>query len=155
MPQPALFDGDVSALVGDLEPYESVLVELRNIETVNACVAYPYSNDDNDMRDFGYFQVGASGDTVGVEIGTSFYDDFGGWWRSPSDQDSPGPDYEERTCDNNENRCDDSRLMGQTFSSISGIMDYSYEVYRLNPLVQTDVVCSDLCTVRPGPDFCQ
>jgi hypothetical protein len=176
MPQPALFDGDVSAIYSgmprvpesgdpevrpalppgpDAEKYEGVLIELRNVSVLDVCVPYPYSNNANDMRDFGYFRVAGSGATAlhGVEIGTFFRHDWGGWWRSPSTAGAPA--YTERTCSNLANKCEDYRQTGQTFTSIKGVVDYSYGVHRLEPRDLNDIACSASCTVNPSPTFCQ
>ncbi|MFH1812016.1 MAG: hypothetical protein ABIJ09_24975 [Pseudomonadota bacterium] len=176
MPLPALFDGDVSTIYSgmprvpesgnpevrpallpgpDTEKYEGVLVELRNVQLLDLCVGYPYSNNVNDIRDFGYFRVaGASATSLhGVEIGTFFRHGWGGWWRSPSTTGAPA--YTERTCDNLVNKCEDRRQPGQSFSSIIGLMDYSYGVHRLEPASIFEINCAQNCAENPSPAFCQ
>ncbi len=173
---PALFDGDVSSIVSGLprvpetgdpevrgavepgsaaESYEGVLVELNNVNTLDACIDYPYANDPNQMQDFGYFRVAGASETtahMGVEIGTFFRHEWGGWWRSPN---SGGPDYADRTCANTVNKCYERRIAGQHFDSITGVLDFSYDVYRLEPFVLADITCSGaLCTAQTNPDFC-
>ena len=176
-PLPALFDGDVSNIYSglprvpesgdpevraalaeglDAEQYEGVLLELQNVNTLDACVDYPYANDPNQMQDFGYFRVAGASQTtahMGVEIGTFFRQEWGGWWRSPN---SGGPAYADRTCANTVNKCDEHRQVGQHFDSIKGVFDFSYGVHRLEPFDISDLVCSgDLCTPQTNPDFCQ
>ena len=175
-PLPALFDGDVSTITSGLpripvsgdpevraalpegaqaEAYEGVLIELRNVQTLDACVDYPYNNDPAQMQDFGYFRVAGSSETtshLGVEIGTFFKHEWGGWWRSPN---SGGPAYSERTCANTVNKCDDYRHPGQAFTSIVGLFDFSYDVHRLEPVQFNDLACSSDCEMQVNPDFCQ
>jgi hypothetical protein len=178
MPLPALFDGNVEAIYSgllrvpetetdpeirpamapgvDTEKYEGLLVELANVQTLDTCIDYPYSGDATQMTDFGYFRVaGASAAPLhGVEIGTQYFalwDIWGGWWRSPS---SGGPAYVDRNCANMENKCDDSRRAGQSFSSIVGVIDYAYGVHRLEPRGTQDVACATDCEPNPNPLFC-
>jgi hypothetical protein len=155
MPKPAMFDGSASdsdpshpsALRGGrpaitatdaggatrdavtagtgVEAYEGVWVKLISVETTEECVAYPYNDY---MYDFGYFEV-----TGGVEVGTLFEHDFSGYWLNVA------YDSGERTCDNTANRCEDSRESGQTFGSIEGIVNFSYDVVRVNPRWKTDI----------------
>lgn len=115
-----------------VEGFEGVLVELVNIETTSACEAYPYKSDDVAayMRDFGYFRV-----TGDVEVGDLFQTDptFGGFWKSVPATST------ERTCANTANKCEDSRAVGQAFTSLTGIVNISYDVYRLNPRSADDI----------------
>ena len=108
-----------------VEAYEGVWVKLISVETTEECVPYPYNDY---MYDFGYFEV-----TGGVEIGSLFEHDFSGYWLNVAF------DSVERTCDNTANRCEDSRESGQTFGSIEGIVNFSYDVVRVNPRWKTDI----------------
>ena len=108
-----------------VENYEGVWVKLINVETTEECVPYPYNNY---MYDFGYFEV-----TGGVEIGGLFDHNFSGYWLNVAF------DSGERTCSNTANRCEDSRESGQTFGSIEGIVNYSYNVVRVNPRWDADI----------------
>lgn len=162
MPLPAQFDGDIadatdprhpSRLRGGrpavtveqggvarpeeapdaaVESWEGVLVEFINVDTEQACVAYPYSSTENMvpayMRDFGYWTV-----TGGAEIGTSYDDSFGGFWKNVAFN------TVDRTCENVVNKCQDSRVAGQTFTSLKGIVNYSFGVYRVNPRNVADI----------------
>lgn len=181
MPQPALFDGNTDTIYSgmpaveasaynparpevvpgaDTEKYEGVLVELRNVYSIDdACVGYINSTyPSNGLTDFGYYRV--SGDASptmyhGVEVGGTFFpytgDVWGGWWRSAS---AGGPAYDARQCDDTTNKCYDARHPGQKFTSIIGIINYSFGVHRLEPRNVDEVVCETLCTVDPGPSFC-
>ena len=175
-PLPALFDGDVSSITSGLprvplsgdpvvraalpegtqtEAYEGVMIELRNVVALDACVDYPYNNNPNQMQDFGYFRVAGNAETtshLGVEIGTFFHHQWGGWWRSPI---NGGPAYSERTCANTVNKCDDYRHPDQGFSSIVGFLDFSYDVHRLEPVQFVDLACSTDCAVQVNPYFCE
>ncbi|MFZ9888410.1 MAG: hypothetical protein ACO3JL_12985, partial [Myxococcota bacterium] len=115
-----------------VEGFEGVLVELVNVKTTSACEAYPYSSNDVAayMRDFGYFRV-----TGDVEVGDLFQTDptFGGFWKSVPATST------ERTCANTANKCEDSRQLDQTFTSLTGIVNISFDVYRLNPRTAADI----------------
>lgn len=120
---------DAVAADAAVESWEGVWVELVNVATEEACVGYPYANASNNvapyLRDFGYFTV-----TGGAEVGTLFdtFDfSFGGYWKNVA------ANTTDRTCANVANKCEDSRAAGQEFTSLSGIVNYSYGVYRLNP----------------------
>ena len=108
-----------------VENYEGVWVKLINVETTEECVPYPFNDY---MYDFGYFEV-----TGGVEIGGLFDHNFSGYWLNVA------YDSGERTCSNTANRCEDSRESGQTFGSIEGIVNYSYNVVRVNPRWDADI----------------
>ena len=108
-----------------VENYEGVWVKLINVETTEECVPYPFNDY---MYDFGYFEV-----TGGVEIGGLFDHNFSGYWLNVA------YDSGERTCSNTANRCEDSRESGQTFGSIEGIINYSYNVVRVNPRWDADI----------------
>ena len=115
---------EVTASSG-VESYEGVWVRLINVQTTEDCVPYPY---DNSMYDFGYFEV-----TGGVEIGGLFDHNYAGYWLNVAF------DSGERTCENRTNKCEDSRESGQVFGAIEGIVNYSYNVYRVNPRSDADI----------------
>lgn len=133
-----------------VESWEGVLVELVNVGTDQECVGYPYSNMTNmvpaHMRDFGYWTV-----TGGAEIGTLFDDTFGGYWLNVAF------DSVDRTCENRVNKCQDSRVAAQSFTSLTGIVNYSFNVYRVNPRSAADIQPPELfvaegtgnCTMMP------
>jgi hypothetical protein len=182
MPQPALFDGSVENIMSgmpavaanppynearlellpgvDAEKYEGVLVELRNIYTIDdGCVGYLSPNyPTNGLADFGFYRVAGNSSPItyhGVEVGGTFFpytgDAWGGWWRSVS---SGGPAYDARQCDDTAYKCYDARHPGQKFTSITGIINYSFGVHRLEPREVAEVICETNCTVDPGPSFC-
>ena len=114
----------VTASTG-VESYEGVFVKLLNVETTEECVPYPYNDH---MHDFGYFEV-----TGGVEIGGLFDHNYSGYWLNVAF------DSTDRTCENTTNKCEDSRESGQVFGFIQGIVNYSYNVYRVNPRFDADI----------------
>ncbi|MBL91763.1 MAG: hypothetical protein CMH56_08145 [Myxococcales bacterium] len=114
----------VTASTG-VESYEGVFVKLLNVETTEECVPYPYNDH---MHDFGYFEV-----TGGVEIGGLFDHNYSGYWLNVAF------DSTDRTCENTVNKCEDSRESGQVFGFIQGIVNYSYNVYRVNPRFDADI----------------
>ncbi|MBN2360587.1 MAG: hypothetical protein JXR83_14115 [Deltaproteobacteria bacterium] len=182
MPLPALFDGSVENIVSgmpevtasqynearpalapgvDTEKYEGVLIELRDVYTIDeGCVGYVNTSyPSNGITDFGYFRVaGDPSPTLyhGVEIaqGTFPYTgpEWGGWWRSAS---QGGPAYDQRHCDDTDNKCYDSRHPGQLFTSITGILNYSFGVHRLEPRNVNEIVCSTDCAADVGPAYCE
>ncbi|HEY1098999.1 MAG TPA: hypothetical protein VGF99_08720, partial [Myxococcota bacterium] len=116
--------------------WEAVLVELQNVETTNACYAQPFAPSGGGAafaRDFGNFLV-----TGDVEIGDAFRlsQSFGGFFRA----DAPNaiPDTA-KTCANVANKCQDSRVAGQEFTSLIGIVDYNFNVNRVNPRTAADI----------------
>ena len=71
-----------------------------------------------------------------VEIGTQFnaYLDtpFGGYWSGLMFEDPL------RNCDNLTAKCADSREVGQTFTSLTGVVGFSFDVHRVNPRSSAD-----------------
>ncbi len=114
-----------------------VLVEIVNAQTIDACYGTPFNPDaeyggdsgvdDSFLRDFGYFKV--SGD---VEVGGLLERGFAGYW------DDEAVPVINRTCENLEAKCADSRVLDQTFTALTGFMDISFDVYRLNPRSEAD-----------------
>jgi hypothetical protein len=161
MPLPALFDGDASALLSPrpavtvatggediaavtgsatINEWLGVLVELKDVDTTNACQGSPFSTPSPHMRDFGYWQV-----TGGAEIGTLFYNDFGGYWLNVA------YDSADRLCSNTANKCEDSRALGQTFTSLTGIVNFSFDIYRVNPRGLSDIGDNSLFVAEGTP----
>lgn len=156
MPLPALFDGaqtdanaadhpsnlkggrpavtatgfERAAVAGDpdITQWLGVLVELKDVQTTTECIDYFMTNPDR-WQDFGYWEV-----TGGAEIGTLFDRTFGGFW---SGVQFAGP----RSCNDaaTTGKCEDSRENGQTFTSLTGIVNYSFDVYRVNPRTTADI----------------
>ncbi len=158
MPKPALFDGTLAdvddqkhpanlkggrpavteagfereaiAADPDIGKWLGVLVELQNVNTTSACVdSFTTSQGTPRYQDFGYWQV-----TGDAEIGTLFDRTFGGYW---SGVQSTGP----RTCEDaaTTGKCDDSRAVDQLFESLTGIVNFSFDVYRVNPRSTDDI----------------
>ena len=158
MPLPAQFDGNADAAAVNhpsklqggrpsdnvppsdvVDGYLAVWVELINVETTNACLPSPYTpfGGAEFDRDFGYFLV-----TGDVEMGDHFEVRFSG--RFP--EMTP---VEDQICANQNLRCGDSRSLGQTFTSLQGVMDIYFDVYRLNPRTVDDyagaTLSMDMC----------
>lgn len=115
---------------GDNEKWEGVLVEARNVSTTAACVPTPNNSTVAPSciaPDFGYFRI-----TGDVEVGTGqgvFYAD-----RCPTGSTC--------TCGGATVLPNDTRMLGQNFTSITGVMDYSFSVFRLSPRVPEDLVAA-------------
>jgi len=117
----------------DAEQWEGVLLKLENVATTLACVptaSASTSPPDCIQADFGYFQV-----TGGVEIGTSQGVFF-------ADRCATGVTC---TCDGPNllppaRNPDMTRSITKTFTSITGIYDFSFDVFRVNPRTEADVV---------------
>jgi len=144
----------------DTEKYEGVLIELQDVYTIDdGCVGYVNTSfPTNGITDFGYYRVAGDASPTtfhGVEVGGYFFPYtgtvWGGWWRSAS---AGGPAYDARHCDDTANKCYDARHAGQLFNSITGILNYSFGVHRLEPRNVSEVICSTNCTVDTGPSFC-
>ena len=118
-------DRDEVAPGSGVESYEGVFVKLINVQPTEECVPYPYNEY---MYDFGYFEV-----TGGVEVGGLFAHNYAGYWLNVAF------DSGDRTCENTANKCEDSRESGQMFGFIQGIVNYTYNVYRVNPRWDTDI----------------
>jgi hypothetical protein len=127
----------VAAAAG-LEDWEGVFVELANVETTTACYA---GANMGIARDFGTFLV-----TGDVEIGTQFRLDqsFGGFFpmsiANNADKECGDP------------KCEDSREVGQSFTSLKGIVSYSFNVHRVSPRIDSDISAA---FVAPDTGTCQ
>jgi hypothetical protein len=125
------------------ESFEGMLVELVNVETTSACEGYPFSNNVTPhLRDFGYFRV-----TGGVEVGELFFLEqrFGGFWFT-----TPGSSPD-RVCALTAEKCEDSRQVGQQFGSLTGVINYSFDVHRLNPRRVADIQPPSLFVAQRTP----
>ncbi|MCP4498866.1 MAG: hypothetical protein GY822_02730 [Deltaproteobacteria bacterium] len=136
----------------EVDGYLAVWVELINVATTNACYGSPYTPTDGSeyQRDFGYFLV-----TGDVEIGDRFYAGFAG--RFADGTDSAAQSCDDTRCDDtrcddtrcddtrcddtrcDDTRCGDNRSTDNVFTSISGVMDIGFDVYRLHPRTINDV----------------
>jgi hypothetical protein len=142
--RPDAADGDFPGLEGitaaaNITDWQGVLVELKDVTTTEACYAQvfdPNRNATGDAfaRDFGNFLV-----TGDVEIGDLFRLDqsFGGFFDS-----TRVPDNEDKTCANVAQKCEDSRVDGQTFTKLVGIVNFSFNVHRVNPRDAADLAVS-------------
>ncbi|MEW5854396.1 MAG: hypothetical protein AB2A00_36815 [Myxococcota bacterium] len=121
----------------DVEKWEGILVELQNVTTTMACVPTPTQDTaapECILRDFGYIQV-----TGGVEVGTGqgfYFTEFGAC-----------PSGAICTCDgaNGTQTMDpnlDSREADKVYTSITGVLDYSFSVFRVSPRGDADVVAA-------------
>jgi hypothetical protein len=127
----------------DAASWAGTLVELVDVDMTKACEPSPFPfKAPTQLRDYGYFQV--SGD---VEIGTLFGSILGGYWKNVREATS-------QTCENLQNKCEDSRKAGQHFDSLIGVVDYSYGVYRVNPRNKNDFKPQSLF-VGAGTGNCQ
>jgi len=148
MPLPALFDGTVAedaanysgklkggrpdqsiAPAPEVDSFLAVYVELANVTTTNACYPSPYTPQGGTEfeRDFGYYLV-----TGDVEIGDRFRTGFSG--RFPEMTDAA-----DQICANQMNRCGDNRAADQTFTALRGVVDISFDVYRVHPRSTDDI----------------
>lgn len=109
--------GTVTVTNGEIvNPYEGVLVRLENASVTSAC--------EDSSGDRGYWGVAGS-----VIIGNSMDYSYNG---SAASGGTP-------TCGDGM-RPGDMRTVGDTFTSITGIMDYSFSQFRLNPRGDADLV---------------
>lgn len=106
-------------------PYEGVLVRIENVSVTERCV-------DSNGRDFGNWVV-----TGPVFIGTAFtYEYNGGFGPSTAMCNMASVDC---SCAGM-SRPDDLRTVGDTFRSISGVMNFSFDEFRLEPRGPGDIV---------------
>ncbi len=127
------FESPADAADPDAAKWLGVLVELKGVQTTKACVDSFVSNP-NRLQDFGYWEV-----TGGAELGTLFDRTFGGYWK--------GVEFDgARSCTDaaTTGKCEDSRELNQTFTSLSGIVNFSFNVYRVNPRFTADIAPSSL-----------
>lgn len=86
----------------EMEKYEGVLVEVKNVSNVEDPVL------SNDGKDRGDFRVGPAGGSAGVIVGHLFVDDYNG-------------------------------SVGDTFRSLVGVLDYSFDEARLETRGNADI----------------
>ena len=110
---------------GGTNPYEGVLVRIQNVSVTQTCV------EATNGRDFGNFLV-----TGNVFMGNSFNYDYNGDSVSTSMCDMPNIDC---SCAGM-SRPNDMRMIGDTFSSITGVMNFSFDDLRLEPRGNDDIV---------------
>jgi hypothetical protein len=136
------FERPAVAPADGIDKWNGVLVELVDVETTTACVDY-FQENPNRWQDFGYWEV-----TGEVEIGTLFDRTFGGYWAGVQ---FTGP----RTCEDaaTTGKCEDSREVGQTFESLVGLVNFSFDVFRVNPRDTNDIQPQSLF-VAPGTGTC-
>jgi predicted extracellular nuclease len=128
-PAPVVVDASMVSRTADpkMNPYEGVLVRIENVRVIERCT------EDDMYRDHGNWVV-----TGDVLIGTSFMYDYNGMLRPSGTQ-----------CDNMPNgncscsvtsRPGDMRTLDDDFASITGVIDYSFDEFRLNPRGNGDLV---------------
>ncbi|MDP2344591.1 MAG: hypothetical protein Q8O67_26815 [Deltaproteobacteria bacterium] len=127
--RPDIATGDFPGLEGipasaTIEDWEGVLVELKDVSTTTACYSQVNATTST-AADFGNFLV-----TGDVEISDSLNLDqeFSGFWFPDH-----VPNNADKVCTNLANKCEDSRALGQTFTKLVGIVNFSFGVHRVNP----------------------
>ncbi|MBI2378732.1 MAG: hypothetical protein HYV07_32355 [Deltaproteobacteria bacterium] len=116
----------------ETQPYEAVLVKIENVSVETACIT-----DDRD-RDHGNWIV-----TGNVMIGTSWDYDYNGDIRPQEIEcfDAEGEPTGLCGCTAaTPPRPNDQRHAGDTFSSITGVLDYAFGDFQLNPRGNDDLV---------------
>lgn len=108
-------------------PYEGVLVQLQDVQVTQACV------EDDMNRDHGNWIV--AGDVL---IGTAFFYDYNGDLRPSGTQCDNQPDGNCSCAAMS--RPNDQRALDDSFQSITGVIDYSFNDFRLNPRGNDDLV---------------
>lgn len=109
----------------EMNAYEGVLVRIENVSVTERCV-------DSNGRDFGNWVVSGP-----VYLGTAFeYAYNGGFGPSTAMCEMPNVDC---SCAGM-SRPDDLRMNGDTFRSITGVMNYSFDEFRLEPRGDSDIV---------------
>ncbi len=106
-------------------PYEGVLVRIENVSVTQTCV------EANNGRDFGNFLV-----TGDVFLGSGFNYDYNGESVSTAMCDMPSVDC---SCAGM-SRPNDARTQGDTFQSITGIMNFAFDDLRLEPRGNEDII---------------
>jgi predicted extracellular nuclease len=121
---------DIARRSPDTHTYEGVLVEVQNAIVDQACV------EDSKLRDEGNWTL--VGD---VMMGTDWIYTYIGGFRPSSVQclDSAGEPTGACDCMAH-TRPADERKAGDRFSSITGIVDFAYGDYQLNPRSDSDLV---------------
>jgi hypothetical protein len=110
-----------------MNPYEGVLVQLQNVQVIQRCT------EDAMFRDHGNWVV-----TGNVLIGTAFIYDYNGMIR-PAGTQCDGRMDGNCSC-SAMSRPGDMRADNDDFSSITGVVDYSFDELRLNPRGNEDLV---------------
>ncbi|MEQ9496134.1 MAG: hypothetical protein RIT81_04725 [Deltaproteobacteria bacterium] len=109
----------------ETNPYEGVLVEIQNVAVTERCV-------DSNGRDFGNWVVDGP-----VFLGTAFeYTYNGGFGPSTAMCDMPNVDC---SCAGM-SRPDDLRMSGDNFRALRGVMNYSFDEFRMEPRGDGDIV---------------
>ncbi|MCA9551038.1 MAG: hypothetical protein KC933_13475 [Myxococcales bacterium] len=115
---------DLARNSGTDNPYEGVLVEIQDVEVTTVCV------EATNGRDFGNFLV-----TGNVFIGNAFNYAYNGTL-VPSTMCDAGVDC---SCAGM-TRPDDNRTLGDRFTRITGVMNFSFDDMRLEPRGDDDLV---------------
>jgi hypothetical protein len=128
-PAPVVVDPTAIPRTSDpsTNPYEGVLVQIQNVQVVDRCT------EDSMYRDHGNWIV-----TGDVLVGTSFTYDYNGMLRPPGTM-CDGRQGGNCSCDVM-SRPNDQRMDGDMFSTITGVIDFSFDELRLNPRSNSDLV---------------
>lgn len=123
---PVVVDGTAIARTTDgANAYEGVLVQVANPSVTERCVDSSVSGND---RDFGNFLL-----TGDVFVGNAFTYAYNG-----DNVSSSMCGMIDCSCAGM-SRPNDMRMMGDTFSSVTGVMNYSFNVLRLEPRDDADL----------------
>ncbi len=110
--------------------YEGTLVRVLGVTVVEACI------DDASLRDFGYWTV-----TGDVQMGTAFLYGYNGEPRPGTVMCLDGSGNPTGLCScAARSRLDDLRQAGDTFQSITGVMDFVFDTHVLQPRDANDLV---------------
>jgi len=114
--------------------WEGVLVTIQNVSVSESCF------EDSKGRDHGNWIV-----TGDVLVGTAFQYDYNGDFRSSSincldSNDNPTGECGCNTSSGGTSRPNDLRMVGDSFSTISGIVDYAYSDFQLMVRNNEDLV---------------
>jgi len=102
---------------GELKKYVGQLVQLKNPEITQSCAPVKKT------QDFGYFKVSGN-----IEVGNVFTKGFVGTWPENFKASQKSCKEQEK-----KSKCNDFRVQGHVFESLTGIVDLSFNVYRLQP----------------------
>ena len=113
--------GTIARTELETNPYEGVLVRIEDVEVLERCI-------DSNNRDFGNFVV-----TGPVFLGSAWDYTYAG--RTPSTASCMTMNC---SCAGN-SRQGDMRTLGQRFDSITGVMSYGFNEFRLEPRSAADL----------------
>ena len=110
--------------------YEGTLVRILGVTVEQACL------EDTSLRDFGYWTV-----TGDVQLGTAYQYGYNGGPRPGTVMCLDGSGNPTGLCScAARSRPNDLRRVGDTFQSITGVMDYAFDTHVLQPRDANDLV---------------